>query len=47
MYYFDKKLNHDAFDVVNHATNKAAVYLFDERIGPKNTDHTVLSHTLP
>ena len=22
------------------------MYLFDERIGPKNTDHTVLSHTV-
>ena len=29
-------------------TNKSAVYLFDERIGPKNTDHTVsyLTHYL-
>ena len=29
------------FGIVNHATNKAAVYLFGERIGPKNTDRTV------
>ena len=29
------------FGTVIHATNKAAVYLFDERVGPKNTDHTV------
>ena len=46
-YYF-QKLNHDVFGIVNHATNKAAVYLFDERISPKNTDHTVsyLTHYL-
>ena len=33
------------FGIVNHATNKAAVYLFDERISP---DHTVsyLTHYL-
>ena len=36
------------FGIVNHVTNKAAVYLFDERISPKNTDHTVsyLTHYL-
>ena len=39
-YYF-QKLNHDIFGIVNHASNSSAVYLFDERIGPKNTDHTV------
>ena len=44
--YFLQKLSHDIFGVVNHATEKATVYLFDERVGPKNTDHTVsyLSH---
>ena len=36
MYYL-QKLSHDILEVVNHATN----YLFDERVGPKNTDHTV------
>ena len=47
--YYYQKLNHDVFGIVNHhATNKSAVYLFDERIGPKNTDHTVsyLTHYL-
>ena len=46
-YYF-QKLNHDVFGIVNHASNKAAVYLFDERIGPKNTYHTLsyLTHYL-
>ena len=26
---------------MNHATNSSVVYLLDERIGPKNTDHTI------
>lgn len=44
--YYLQKLSHDIFGIVNHATNNSAVYLFDERVGPKNTDHTVsyLSH---
>ena len=40
MYYL-QKLNHDVFGIVNHAQNMCTVYLFDERVGPKNTDHTV------
>ena len=39
--YYLQKLSHDIFGIVNHATNKTTVYLFDERVGPKNTDHTV------
>ena len=39
--YYLQKLSHDIFGIVNHATNKMTVYLFDERVGPKNTDHTV------
>ncbi len=39
--YYLQKLNHDVFGIVNHAENSSAVYLFDERVGPKNTDHTV------
>ena len=36
------------FGIVNHATDKSAVYIFDKIIGPKNTDHTVsyLTHYL-
>ena len=34
-------MSHDIFGIVNHATEKTTVDLFDERIGPKNTDHTV------
>ena len=39
--YYYQKINHDVFGIVNHATNKSAVYIFNERIGPKNTNHTV------
>ena len=39
--YYLQKLSHDIFGVVNHGTNKSRVYLFDKRVGPKNTDHTV------
>ena len=39
--YYLQKLSHDVFGIVNHATNKTTIYLFDERVGPKNTDHTV------
>lgn len=38
--YYLQKLNHDVFGIVNHANNSSTVYLFDERVGPKNTDHT-------
>ena len=46
--YYRQKLNHDIFGVINHSSNAAVVYLFDERSGPKNTDHTVsyLSHCI-
>ncbi len=50
--YYLQKLNHDIFGIVNHGSNASAVYLFDETVGPKNTDHTLsfLTHhidTLP
>lgn len=50
--YYLQKLNHDILGMVNHSTGASHVYLFDERTGPKNTDHTVsyFSHyitTLP
>jgi len=37
--YYLQKMNHDLFNIVNHADNSSAVYLFDETVGPKNTDH--------
>ena len=39
--YYLQKLNHDVFGVVDHSTGSSTVYLFDERVGPKNTDHTI------
>ena len=39
--YYLQKLSHDLFGIVNHATNRSTIYLFDERVGPKNTDHTL------
>lgn len=39
--YYLQKLNHDIFGIVNHGSASSMVYLFDERAGPKNTDHTI------
>ena len=39
--YYLQKLNHDIFGIVNYAQNTDTVYLFDERVGPKNTDDTI------
>ena len=39
--YYLQKLNHDVFGIVNHGSGSSVVYLFDERVGPKNTDHTI------
>ena len=39
--YYLQKVSHDIFGVTDHSNNNSVVYLFDERIGPKNTDHTV------
>ena len=39
--YYLQKLNHDVFGIVNHGSSSSTVYLFDERAGPKNTDHTI------
>ena len=39
--YYLQKCNHDVFGIVDHGPNSSAVYLFDETIGPKNTDHTL------
>ena len=37
--YYLQKLSHDIYGVVNHGTNRSTVYLFDERVSPKSTDH--------
>lgn len=39
--YYLQKLNHDIFGIVNHGSGLSTVYLFDESVGPKNTDHTI------
>ena len=39
--YYLQKLNHDIFGICNHGNGSAMVYLFDERVGRKSTDHTV------
>jgi len=39
-YYLQKSL-HDVFGIVNHATSSSLVHIFDERLGPTNTDHTL------
>ena len=39
--YYLQKLNHDVFGIVNHGPNSSAIYLFNETVGPKNTDHTI------
>lgn len=39
--YYLQKVSHDSFGIVDHREEKGFLFLFDERIGPKNTDHTV------
>lgn len=39
-YYF-QKVSHDVFGIIDHRDDRKHIVLFDERIGPKNTDHTV------
>ena len=39
--YYLQKPSHSIFCIVIHATNESAVYLFDGKVGPKNTDHTI------
>lgn len=39
--YYLQKLSHDVFGIVDHGRKSSTVYLFDERSGPKNTDHTI------
>ena len=39
--YYLKKMSHDIFGIVDHSDNHSTLYIFDERSGPKNTDHTI------
>ena len=36
-----RKVSHDLFGIVDHRNETKYITVFDERIGPKNTDHTV------
>ena len=39
--YYLQKLSHDVFSIVDHQNNHSTIYVFDETVGPKNTDHTI------
>ena len=39
--YYLQKLSHDIFGIVDHREGNSSLYIFDETIGPKNTDHTI------
>lgn len=39
--YYLQKLSIDLFGLVDHRDESAHMYLFDETIGPKNTEHTL------
>ena len=39
--YYLQKVSHDVFGLVDHRDGQQHTTLFDERIGPKNTDHTI------
>ena len=39
--YYLRKVSHDLFGIVDHRDGSKFVAVFDERVGPKNTDHTV------
>ena len=44
--YYLQKVSHDLFGIVDHSTDESAMYIFDECIGPKNTDHTFILDAL-
>lgn len=37
--YYLQKMSHDIFGIVDHSDNHSTLYIFDERSGPKSTDH--------
>ncbi len=41
MTYHMRKVCHDLFGIIDHRTETKYVPVFDERIGPKDTSHTV------
>ena len=44
--YYLQKLSHDLFGIVDHSIDDSAMYIFDEHIRPKNTDHTLACDAL-
>ena len=44
--YYLQKVSHNLFGIVDHSTDESVMYIFDERIGPQNTDHTLSFMTL-
>ena len=39
--YYLQKLSHDIFGIVDHREDHSTLYIFNETVGPKNTDHTI------
>ena len=39
--YYLQKLSNDVFGIVDHRSSHSTIYVFDETVGPKNTDHTI------
>ena len=39
--YYLQKMSHDIFGIVDHSNDQSTLYIFDETVGPKNTDHTI------
>ena len=39
--YYLQKLSHNIFGIDNYYTSESSIYIFDERLGPKNLDHTI------
>ena len=39
--YYLRKVSHDLFGIVDHCNETKYIPVFDERIDPKNTDHTI------
>lgn len=39
--YYLQKVSHDLLGIIDHRDDYKHISLFDERIGPKNTDHTL------
>ena len=45
-FHYLQKLSNDVFGIVDHRNNHSTMYVFDETVGPKNTDHTISFLTL-